>query len=295
MRLSTSTNLFAYRPDFSDFIPIIESMKLCKKVGFDAVDINLCDVTRHYYRLADPDWEEWIAEVKELSEELDLPITQSHPPFYNCLDPDFSLKAEYDKMIRRSIKASGMLGVPWVVMHPGSLLEEDPQRAKSKKGNYEYFMPLLELAGEYNTGIAIENMSGVHENGQRVYCNSHEYLIDFVESLPVDNVGICWDFGHAHLEKVNQVEALRAMGARLKATHVADNSGLRDDHIMPFAGHINWYEIMPVLSEIGYQGDFTYEIHSASSRLPLELLEDLGSYCVKVGRYLINLAQGPQD
>lgn len=290
MKLSTSTNLFAYRPDFNDFIPIIESIKMCKKVGFDSVDINLCDVTRHYYRLADPDWKEWVAEVKETSEKLNMPITQSHPPFYNCLDQNFSQKDEYDKMIRRSIEASGMLGVSWVVMHPGSLPEENEQRIKSKKGNYEYFMPLLELADECNTSIAIENLHGMHENGQRVYCNSYEHLLDFVDGLSVDNVGICWDFGHAHLEKVDQTEALYAMGPRLKATHVADNSGLRDDHIMPFAGHINWYEIMPALSEIDYQGDFTYEIHSASSKLPDELLEDLGRYCVKVGRYLTNLA-----
>ena len=290
MRLSTSTNLFAYRPDFNDFIPIIDSIKMCKKVGFDAVDINLCDVTRHYYRLADPDWREWIAEVKETSEKLNIPITQSHTPFYNCLDPNFAQRDEYDKMIRRSIIASGMLDVPWIVMHPGTLPEENGEGRKSKKGNYEYFMPLLELADKCNTGIAIENMSGMHENGQRVYCSSFEQLIDLVDSLPVDNAGICWDFGHAHLEKVNQIEALHAMGSRLKATHVADNSGQRDDHIMPFAGHVNWYEIMPALTEIDYQGDFTYEIHSATSKLPDELLEDLGCYCVKIGRYLTNLA-----
>ena len=289
MRLSTSTNLFAYRPDFNDFIPIIESIKMCKNVGFDSVDINFCDVTRHYYRLADPDWEEWIAEVQETSERLCIPLTQSHPPFYNCLDPDFAQKEEYDKMIRRAITASGMLGVPWVVMHPGSLQEESAERNRSRKGNYEYFMPLLELAHKCDTGIAIENMSGMHENGQRVYCNSYEHLIDFVDSLHVDNAGICWDFGHAHLEKVKQPQALHAMGSRLKATHVADNSGLRDDHIMPFAGHVNWYEIMPALAHIDYRGDFTYEIHSASSKLPDELLEDLGRYCVKVGRYLTNL------
>lgn len=286
MKLSTSTNLFAYRPNFDDFIPIIESMSRCAKIGFDAIDINLCDVARHYYRLADPDWKTWIAHVKEASEELNLPITQSHPPFYNCLEPNFKHKDEYDKMIQRSIRASGMLGVPWVVMHPGSL----PNEKQAKRGNYEYFMPLLELAAECGTGIAFENMHGEHEMGERVYCNNHEQLLDFIHLLPVSNVGICWDFGHAHLEKVNQPEALRAMGLYLKATHVADNSGVRDDHIMPFAGKINWYEIMPVLKEIDYQGDFTYEIHSATSRLPLELLEDVGAYCVKIGRYLIDLA-----
>ena len=79
-------------------------------------------------------------------------------------------------------------------------------------------------------------------------------------------MGICWDFGHANLMGIDQREALRVMGKRLKATHVADNSGKLDDHILPFQGNVNWRSILPVLSEIGYEGDLTFEIHNSTSR-----------------------------
>ena len=89
---------------------------------------------------------------------------------------------------------------------------------------------------------------------------------------------------------IDQREALRVMGKRLKATHVADNSGKLDDHILPFQGNVNWRSILPVLSEIGYEGDLTFEIHNSTSRLPDHLVDATAALCEQVGRYLLDLA-----
>ena len=94
---------------------------------------------------------------------------------------------------------------------------------------------------------------------------------------------------------LDQREALRYMGKRLKATHVADNSGYNDDHIMPFQGTIDWRKILPVLSEINYEGDLTFEIHCSTSRLPDNLLDDTALLAEKVRRYLLNLATGKAE
>ncbi len=91
------------------------------------------------------------------------------------------------------------------------------------------------------------------------------------------SVGICWDFGYANLMDLDQPGALRYIGKRPKTTHVADNSGYYDDHIMP------------VLRKIRYEGDFAYEIHNATSRLPGTLPDKIGRYCLLVGRYLLDL------
>ena len=148
-------------------------------------------------------------------------------------------------------------------------------------------------------GIAIENMAdsyGGPKNPHRrpggSYCSTHVELCELVDSFHVDNVGICWDFGHAALMGIDQREALRYMGKRLKATHVADNNGMKDDHILPFQGSLDWRSILPVLGEIGYEGDLTYEIHSSTSRLPDELVDPMAKMCHDVGRYLLSLAEG---
>lgn len=296
MKLSTSTNLIAFRPDWVSYVPILDSMKRLKKVGFDAVDLNISDAGKPFFRLGDSDWKEWMEQVIALSKELNLPITQSHAPFYNALVPENPKADLWEKMIKRAIEASGMAGIPWIVMHPGTYPDDSYEFKESKRRNYEYFMPYLELADKYGCGIAIENMADnivrTYLRPSAVYCSRHVELVDLIDSFHADNVGICWDFGHANLTGLDQREALRYMGKRLKATHVADNSGYNDDHIMPFQGTIDWRKILPVLSEIGYEGDLTYEIHCSTSRLPDDLLDDVALLAEKVGRYLLALSEG---
>ena len=299
MRLSTSTNLIAFRPDWVSYIPILESMRRLKAIGFDAVDLNISDAGKSFFRLADADWEQWMQEVMALSEELNLPITQSHTPFYNALMPEHPNAPVWEPMIDRAIVASGMAKVTWIVMHPGTYPDDAWDFRESKHRNYEYFMPRLELAAKVGCGIAIENMAdsyGGAKNPHRrpggSYCSTHVELCELVDSFHVDNVGICWDFGHANLMGIDQREALRYMGKRLKATHVADNNGAKDDHILPFQGQIDWRSILPVLGEIGYEGDLTFEIHNSTSRLPDALVDPAAQLCHDVGRYLLQLAEG---
>ena len=299
MKLSTSTNLIAFRPDWVSYVPILDSMKRLKKVGFDAVDLNISDAGKGFFRLADPDWRSWVDQVIDLSKELDLPITQAHAPFYNAIEPESPKAAVWEPMIKRAIEASGKAGIPWIVMHPGTYPDDSYEFKESKRRNYEYFMPYLEMADKYGCGIAIENMAEnllkTYLRPSSVYCSRHVELVDLVHSFHCDNVGICWDFGHAHLMGLDQREALRYMGKRLKATHVADNSGYNDDHIMPFQGTIDWRKILPVLSEINYEGDLTFEIHCSTSRLPDNLLDDTALLAEKVGRCLLNLATGKAE
>ena len=296
MLLSTSTNLIAFRPDWVSYIPILESMKRLKAIGFDALDLNLSDAGKSFYRLADDDWRAWMEEVVNLSKALDMPITQSHTPFYNALQPENEKAAVWEPMIHRSIEASGMANVKWIVMHPGTYPDDAIDTRQSKRRNYEYFMPYLELAARHGCGIALENLvDGDHNHGHlrpgKTYCASWVELCELVDSFHMPNVGICWDFGHANLMGIDQREALRCMGTRLKATHIADNSGKRDDHILPFMGTVDWRSILPVLGEIGYEGDLTFEIHNVTSRLPDHLVDTMASTCHDVGRYLMTLAQ----
>ena len=93
----------------------------------------------------------------------------------------------------------------------------------------------------------------------------YEELIELCDSIKSDNVGICWDFGHAHTAKFDQVYALKQVGDRLKATHVHDNYRLGDHHLLPAQGSlewgcIDWKTVTPVLGEIKYDGPLTLEI-----------------------------------
>ena len=142
-------------------------------------------------------------------------------------------------------------------------------------------------------GLAIENLWDYNIAPRRRYTSNAEELVDLVDTLAkdYDNVGICWDFEHANIMKQAQTPALTMVGERLKATHVSDNIGIENDHILPFYGYTDWEEIMRVLKDIGYQGDFTYEIHRYTTQLPEALIIPALKYSIEVGNYLLSLAK----
>ena len=104
-----------------------------------------------------------------------------------------------------------------------------------------------------------------------------------------DNVGICWDFGHANMMGWNQPQALEMMGKRLIATHVQDNYADNDHHLLPYHGTIEWEPIMKMLKKIDYKGVFAYETHKAAERVPEPVIDALLTYSLQLGKYLVSL------
>jgi sugar phosphate isomerase/epimerase len=83
-------------------------------------------------------------------------------------------------------------------------------------------------------------------------------IVHFVES-DLDGVGICLDFGHAHLDG-DVIDAVETVAEHLIATHVHDNRGRSDEHLLPFDGTIDWRGILLAVQKVGYDGPFMFEI-----------------------------------
>lgn len=295
MKLSTTTLFYGPRPDGS-VAPIMDSISRIHKAGFRDVDLNFAWTRRRQTELYFDDWKDWIKQCKELLEELDMTVSQSHAPFYNVIDPAYPYREEEEEMVRRSILAAAELGADIIVIHGGSV----PYRADYKKNkieNMEYFKPHLELAAKHGVTIAIENLFDENDLQKRVrvprYLADPEDLIDLVDSLHAsyDNVGIVWDFGHANLMNWNQPECLEMIGKRLIATHVQDNYGVVDDHLLPYLGNVEWEPIMKTLKKIGYEGAFAYETHKMTDRLPDPMVDAMLRYSFELGNYLLSLAK----
>lgn len=71
--------------------------------------------------------------------------------------------------------------------------------------------------------------------------------------------GICLDVGHAHLMS-GAVDAIETAGGHLVTTHIHDNAGRRDDHLVPFQGTINWSALVMAMEKVGYDGVWMFEI-----------------------------------
>jgi sugar phosphate isomerase/epimerase len=85
-------------------------------------------------------------------------------------------------------------------------------------------------------------------------------LVHFVEEdLDSLGVGICLDFGHAHIDG-DVVDAVETVSEHVIATHLHDNRGRSDDHLMPLDGTIDWAAALTAIQKIGYDGPMVFEV-----------------------------------
>ena len=85
-------------------------------------------------------------------------------------------------------------------------------------------------------------------------------LVHFVEEdLEALDVGICLDFGHAHMDG-DLIDAIETVSGHLMTTHVHDNTGRTDDHLVPFDGTIDWPAAMTAVQKVGYDDTLMFEI-----------------------------------
>jgi sugar phosphate isomerase/epimerase len=86
--------------------------------------------------------------------------------------------------------------------------------------------------------IAIENTPGQMATPAN--------LKNFLEQTRLTSVKLCFDAGHAHLEG-GVSEALEMVRDVVATTHIHDNRGERDDHLLPYEGTIDWSATLAAL------------------------------------------------
>lgn len=92
-----------------------------------------------------------------------------------------------------------------------------------------------------------------------------EYVFDHIKN---DNIGVCFDIGHCHCHFEGDFDFEKFKG-KIWAVHLHDNhgmvedEGLRDEHLLPFDGTIDWEYYAKKLAECGYKSSITLESHNA--------------------------------
>jgi sugar phosphate isomerase/epimerase len=119
------------------------------------------------------------------------------------------------------------------------------------------------LAAESGVRVAVEVIPNA--------LSSPDTLVRLIEDdLDGLDVGICLDYGHANLMG-DLGEAIETVSGHLWTTHVHDNRGREDDHLVPFMGTIDWAAAMMETQKIGYEGVLMLEV--ANSGDPVDVLK----------------------
>lgn len=243
----------------------IDDLKTLHRAGFRYLSADFWQLSAPSKMLAQENWKDLIAAYKAAADELGILFPQTHGNTLSGMqwdDPAYAEEAEHQWMLNyRAIEASAMLGAEWMVMHPTNF-PHDPLYSKKKalEANIAYLAPFIEAAKKAGVGIAIENMVDFGGKRRRYCGGDPDELIELVDTLNDPDVGICIDTGHAHLSGIDVGAFIRTVGARLKCTHIDDNRRDGDTHMPPYFGTIDWADVMRAFDDIGYKGDFSFEL-----------------------------------
>lgn len=191
---------------------------------------------------------------------------QMHAP-YGQLDiqlgsSDEAIRSRGIEKAKEWVQYASLLGVKTIVFHTAwnkanAQLSTEKQLMYFKTINLQAFTKIGEYGKEVGVKIAVENrLEGTF--GSRPYD-----LIDLVEQDP-DNLGVCFDTGHANVNGFDCGDFVQELGEHLIATHVHDNDGRSDQHLLPYMGNINWELFFRAIKGTRYRGPLIVEVPGSS-------------------------------
>jgi sugar phosphate isomerase/epimerase len=142
---------------------------------------------------------------------------------------------------------------------------EPPADANTRSAAHRSLTEIATAAAPLGVQVAVEVIPNTLSEAQA--------LVRLVEDdLKIDppGIGICLDMGHAFLMG-DLADAIDTVSGELVTTHVHDNRGKRDDHLVPFEGKIDWPTALMSLEKVGYEGLVMFEL--ANTATPRQVLE----------------------
>ena len=205
---------------------IEESLELVKQynLGFEYNDFFEPDVL---------DDEKKIEELINLYKKYELPsFCTLHGAFYDIIpfSKDKKIKEVSIHRVKQSIDIARRLGVSAVVFHTNynPWLNAEAYKKIWLQENTEIWGSILEA--NQDIGIYLENM----------FDTSPDMMVLLSQELcKYDNYGVCLDYGHVSISKVQPEEWIRSLGRYVKHIHINDNDLISDQHLSWGEGKID--------------------------------------------------------
>jgi len=238
--------------------------------GFEAVEV-FCTRSHFDYRdeQAIAQLGEWLADTRLELHSMHAPIVESMNggkwvgPFSNASGNETRRKAAIAET-QAALNVAQRIPYQYLVVHLGMpTVEQVPAGDNQPDAARRSVEEIVELGRAVHVKVALEVIPNALANP-----GSLVRLIE--DDLDGIDAGICLDYGHAHMMG-DLAEGIEAISGHLWTTHVHDNGGTRDDHLVPYAGTVNWDLAMMETQKIGYDGVMMFEV--ANSGDPVDVLK----------------------
>lgn len=238
--------------------------------GFDAIE--LFATRSHFdYRAAAAAIElrEWLQDTRLELHSVHAPIVEAMR--HNEWVGSYSI-ASGDETRRRAAVAEALAALAlastipfrYLVVHAGMpITQQVPPGDNQPDAARRSVVEIVEAAAKVQVKVALEVIPNPLSGAEGLV----HALEDSLEGL---DAGICLDYGHANL-MTDVADAIETVSGHLWTTHVHDNHGQRDDHLVPYAGSIDWDAAMMTTQKVGYDGVLMFEVAGAGN--PLDVLK----------------------
>jgi len=238
--------------------PLEEAIRKIAALGLKKVEF--CINSLH----SDPDrWNERPEEIKLLVKRLGMEVNSIHVPLPVEISDSRSRKIREisTNLTKESIDLASFFGSSFIVQHVRVIErpEESGQKIKSED-TIPNLNDIALYAARKNIKVAIEN---VPSKTKRMLGKTIEEVMNIVDALPQESVGICLDLTHCIACGYDPVRALKSIDSnRLISIHASDNFAeqLIDVHLPIGSGDIPWKRVIDILKDIGFQGSFVIEV-----------------------------------
>lgn len=159
--------------------------------------------------------------------------------------------------VKRALEVAERIPFRYLVQHMGHTRDAfDPRKMDAAFTSLELLTVFAKARG---VTIALENTPS--ELG------SPEALSKFVEETHLRDLRFCFDIGHANLEP-GVVPAFEAMRDLVVTTHIHDNHGEKDEHLLPYDGAINWDAALRAFAAPPHTLPFVLELKEQTAGAP---------------------------
>jgi sugar phosphate isomerase/epimerase len=159
----------------------------------------------------------------------DREMGRAGAPAVNVLHPEKARRIDSMDEIRRALEAAEHIPFRNLIVHLGERSDGWSPRT------IEYSITALEHLGAFarplGVRVLVENLLSEP--------TTPEHIVTILEMGHLSGVGVCLDLGHAHIAG-GVAAAIATLGSRIASVHVHDNHGLKDEHLWPGDGTIDW-------------------------------------------------------
>jgi sugar phosphate isomerase/epimerase len=226
--------------------------------GFTAIEVF---ATRSHVDYHEPqvarDLAGWCAATGVRLHSVHAPITEflhgtTWGPAFSTASGQAAHRARTIDECTKALELAAHAPYQYLVLHLGVPDEYAPPSGDNQRDavlrTLDALMPAAERLG---VRIAVEVIPNA--------LSSARQLVRLIEDEDLHGLGVCLDVGHARLQG-DVVDALETVAGYLVTTHLHDNGGRKDDHLLPFDGVIDWAELLIGFQKVGYDGTLMFEL-----------------------------------